>query len=99
MAFFEGAGCTGNLITGGSQGKTVLLGDLSDSVWGLTEIGLPGFALDPGPPPPPSPLSAQVRLVVRRVGTNSDTLEVFFDQPFLAVNGAVPVELLSWGVD
>jgi hypothetical protein len=98
VAFFDAAGCTGTLITGGSQGKTVLAaGDLSDTVWPVTEIVLPGFDIPPAPPS--GPLSAQLRLVVRRVGTNSNTLDVFFDQAYLAVNGAVPVELLSWEVD
>jgi hypothetical protein len=96
VAFFAAAGCTGDLITGGSQGKTVLAAaDLSDTVWPETEIVLPGLDITPLP----SPLSAQLRLVARRVGTNSNTLEVFFDLPYFAVNGNVPVELLRWEVD
>jgi hypothetical protein len=95
VAFFAAAGCTGALITGGSQGKNVLAPDLSDSVWSTTEIVLPGFDIAPLD----SPLSAQLRLVVRRVGSNANTLDAFFDQPYFAVNGNVPVELLRFEVE
>ncbi|MEO6323097.1 MAG: hypothetical protein ABIT01_14760 [Thermoanaerobaculia bacterium] len=95
VAFFSAAGCAGTLITGGSQGKTVLPADLSNTVWSSSDIALPGFDIQPLA----SPLSAQLRLVVRRVGSNSNTLDVFFDSSYFAVNGTTSVELLTWEVE
>ena len=92
VAFFDTVGCTGNLITGGSQGKTILMTDLVDNAWGTAEILSPTFPIMPLA----SPQSAEVRLVARRVGSNTDTLSVFFDAAYLAVNGAVPVTLQSF---
>ncbi|MEO6325225.1 MAG: hypothetical protein ABIT01_21240 [Thermoanaerobaculia bacterium] len=90
VAFLPNAGCTGTPITGGSQGKTILLPtDLSDTTWFSTDVVLPGFSITPLA----SPLSAQVRFIVRRVGTNSNTLNVFFDAGYFAVNGSTPVHL------
>jgi hypothetical protein len=92
VAFFDAAGCGGNLITAGSQGKDILMADLQDGVWATTEILSPSFPIMPLA----SPLSAEIRLEARRVGQNFDTLSVFFDAAYLAVNGALPVTLQSF---
>ncbi|HEV8268053.1 MAG TPA: hypothetical protein VGR00_07465, partial [Thermoanaerobaculia bacterium] len=75
-----------NLITAGSQGKNILMADLADGAWESAEILSPPFDIAPLP----SPLSAELRLVTKRVGTNSDTLSVFFDTAYLAVNCQLP---------
>jgi hypothetical protein len=92
VAFFDAVGCGGNFITGGSQGKNILMADLMDDVWDTAEILSPPFDLTGLP----SPQSAEVRLVATRVGMNPDTLSVFFDSPYLAVNGALPVTLQTF---
>jgi hypothetical protein len=85
-------GCGGNLITGGSQGKDILMADLMDNFWDTAEILSPAFDISPLP----SPLSAEVRLIATRTSMNSDTLSVFFDGAYLAVNGALPVQLQTF---
>jgi len=91
-AFFDAGSCGGNLLTAGSQGKNILMTDLVDGTWAASEILSPTFPIAPLA----SPQSAQLRLVARRVGTNSDTLSVFFDSAYLAVNGALPVTLQNF---
>jgi hypothetical protein len=91
-AFFDAVGCGGNLITAGSQGKNILMADLIDGTWATSEILSPSFPIMPLA----SPQSAQLRLVARRVGQNADTLSVFFDAAYLAVNGALPVTLQTF---
>jgi hypothetical protein len=91
-AFFDAVGCGGNLITAGSQGKNILMAELIDGTWAASEILSPSFPITPLA----SPQSAQLRLVARRVGQNADTLSVFFDSAYLAVNGALPVTLQSF---
>jgi len=92
VAFFDAVGCGGNLITGGSQGKDILMADLMDNFWDTAEILSPAFDISPLP----SPMSAEVRLVATRTSMNSDTLSVFFDGAYLAVNGALPVQLQTF---
>lgn len=88
VSFLPNIGCTGTPVTGGSQGKTILaLADLSNSTWFSTD--LTGFTITPLA----SPQSAEVRLLVRRIGTNSESLNVFFDGVYFAINGTTPVHL------
>lgn len=96
MRLFSGAGCTG-FIGGGSQGRTLIAGTASDTVWYF--LGDSSFV------PPGAPVaaqSAQFRAYLREVNGGVPTVaayQVDFDAAHLVLNSTTPVRLQSFDVE
>jgi len=94
IALFSGLSCSGQLISAGSQGKTLGSGDIG--MWQAIDYTTPSFfAISPLP----SPLSAQIRVFVRAVTGTAPATTVLIDDVFFAVNGSISVELQSFQVE
>jgi hypothetical protein len=96
MRLFSGTGCSG-FLTGGSQGRTILVGLASNTTW--YTVADNGFV-----PPGGSVVasSAEVRAYLREVNgvaPSTSAYQVNFDAAHLVLNSATPVRLQQFDVE